>query len=149
MLRVNSEKGVAMLHQPGTFRFWFKSDFQPHLKLVGVHVRLGSRAVKPRREHHRSQKRPTVYPVIEVRRLLARIKNSIQITRWQLDIDTGDVVLNARLFPIAYWLSRSGQLWMINNEGRVVVILHARIWVYKLLLAFLLFSFTKKHPVWK
>jgi hypothetical protein len=75
--------------------------------------------------------------------LIQKIIQSICIKRFQVDIDTDDVVMNAQLIPAFVFLSPDSVRLSANFEGRVYARLLAEVRLYRLVWAFLEF-FTKK-----
>ena len=55
-----------------------------------------------------------------------RIIKSFKIKRMQLNIDTGDCIMNAKLFPVFAFLNYKVGGFTINFEGRNQVALHAQ-----------------------
>ncbi len=83
------------------------------------------------------------FSIQRIRQLLKGILRSITIKKLALDIDTDDVVYNAKLVPLCYSLSRGPVSLNMNFHGRVYACFNAEIKLYKIGWAFLLF-FTKK-----
>ncbi len=59
--------------------------------------------------------------------LLDELSRAGRITRFRLDLDTGDWVLNARLFPLAAWAAARGWRVSIHFGGETLLELDARL----------------------
>ncbi len=82
-----------------------------------------------------SLKKPSIKPKssFDIKQLLVLLRNvfkAIKIKRFRLDIDTGDYVRNAQLYPLFHTLSKPAHHIHINFMGReeVVILLQTRLW---------------------
>jgi hypothetical protein len=66
---------------------------------------------------------------------------SICIKRFNLNVDTDDVVMNAKMLPAFLFLSRGPVHLSTNFEGRVYFNLLAEVRLYRISGAFILFHF--------
>ncbi|GCC53488.1 hypothetical protein SanaruYs_37330 [Chryseotalea sanaruensis] len=131
------------MYQAGTFQFYFENDFQPRLRVLGMSVSLKQKT-KPKAEIKVRKKSKT--EKIAMPRIWALVRNifrCINIKRFTLTLDTGDVVFNAKLIPAFVLLSRGPVQLSANFNGRVSASLLAEVRLYRLVWVVLKF-FTKK-----
>jgi hypothetical protein len=141
-LEVDTELANYQCYQRGTLRFWLASDFRPHLRVFGISVPLkGNKKTTELKTTKPNRKRSVSFRQWQA--LVARISRSIAITRFHLDLDTDDVVMNAQMVPVFFFLSRGPVQLNTNFEGRVYASVRAELKLYRIAWAFLLF-FTKK-----
>jgi hypothetical protein len=140
---LDTARSVFQVYQPITFRFWMTQDFCPRLRIFGITMPLGRTAPKEPRAKQKKKKKPVSAAHLSV--LVNRILASITVKRFVIDIDTGDVVTNAKLVPVFLWLSRDRFHWATNFEGRVYASGLAEVKVYQIGWAFLLFNFKHKN----
>jgi hypothetical protein len=138
-LEVDTTHAVYQAYQLLTFRFWFTRDFCPNLRLFGISVPLATKDSPVMRSPKRQAARRSS-SLRSVRALINGLKNSIHVKRFQLDVDTDDVVVNAKLVPVFWMLSRGPVRFSTNFEGRVLVNLLAEVRLYRIGWAFLLFK---------
>lgn len=72
--------------------------------------------------------------------LMRPMLRAFHIRRFNLDIDTGDVVTNAQLIPLFLLVSRPPLHVVTNFEGKVLVDIDISLHIYKAVLAFLRFK---------
>jgi hypothetical protein len=152
VVNVNTDRAVYEVYQRGTVRFWLTSEFQPRIQVLGISVPIQSTKKRDTKKSGHKPRKPSSkrQPIswLKVRALSNRILKSITIRWFQLDMDTDDVVLNAKLVPVFAWLSRGPVQLTTNFQGRVFAVLRAEVKVYSIGWALLLF-FTKNKNVWK
>jgi len=152
VVNMNTDQGVYEVYQRGTVRFWLTSGFQPHMQVLGISVPFRStKKHDTKKSVHKTRKaagkgQPVTWQNAVV--LGKRILKSITLRWFQLDMDTDDVVLNAKLVPVFAWLSRGPVQLTTNFQGRVFANLRAEVKVYSIGWALFLF-FTKNKNVWK
>ena len=145
VVEVDTDRARYQVVQRGTFRFWISSDFQPHLRVIGISVPLKSDAQKklPNKKLTTKTKSKRQLHPRSLIDLLKRIYKSISVNWFYLDLDTDDVLLNAQLVP-SFLLVSKGPIHLTTNfEGRVYASLRAEIKLYRIGWAFLLFHFKK------
>lgn len=143
VIDVDTVRAVYSVYQTGTFRFWLEKDFQPKLRLVGLPAPIRQQKEVKVEVQHREKKKGKPVSIHRIRLLIKRVFQSIRIKRFQVDIDTDDVVVNAQLIPALLFLSRGPVQLTANFEGRVSANLLAEVRLYRLVWAMIEF-FTKK-----
>ncbi len=126
--------------QPGTFSFAFHPQRQHKfsMKIFGIGFSIKpeqkpatAKVEKPARTKRAFRRSPAAWRFLVVRSL-----RSIDLKKLVLDIDTGDVVTNAQLVPVVFFLSHGPLRLQTNFEGRVfchirlVAHLNRLIWIF-------------------
>lgn len=70
---------------------------------------------------------------------IRRIIRSIQVKKFWIDMDTDDVVLNAQLVPVCFFMSHGPIQFNINNSGRMAAEISAQIRINRIVWAIILF----------
>lgn len=125
------------IFQFGTFSFAFHPRHQAKLaiRIFGISLPVKSKpkavAEKPARV------KPAFKRSVDAWRfLIVRSLRSIDVRHMELDIDTGDVVTNAKLVPVVFFLSGGPLRLQTNFEGRVfchielVAHINRLIWIF-------------------
>jgi len=148
VLEIDTSRNTYQLYQKGTIRLWLTTGFQLHMRIIGISVPLKG----DKKDHTATElaepKKKRPFRIHRVLSLFKGIINSIKVNWFYLDLDTDDVVLNAQLIPVFYWMSRGPIHLTTNFEGRVSSRLRVELKLYRMGWAFLLF-FIKKQTVWK
>lgn len=99
--------------------FFWRKDFYP--------LRPGKKKKPPKKEEKKPEKKAKSrwerFPMRKIRGVLRAIK----VRRFKLDVDTDDYVLNAYLYPVAYFLNRPNRELSINFTGRTNFLLQVEI----------------------
>jgi hypothetical protein len=141
---VDTTRDRYLFYQRGTVRLWLTAGFQPHLQILGISVPLkSSEKEHPKTKSTKHKERKRQFQIHHLLELWTGIVHSITVRWFYLDLDTGDVVLNAQLVPVFFWMSRGPLHLTTNVEGRIGSRLRAEIKLYRMGWAFLLF-FIKK-----
>ncbi len=144
---INTDRGVFQIRQSGTITVsWHPYEKKPvRLRIFGVPVDV--KRTKKRRS--RETKIPTkarpqkVKSWLAWRRLFQRIRGSIRCRRFICRFDFGDVIMNAQVAPLAYYLSRGPVVLQVNFEKRYLLDLWIQIRMHMVLLAFIRFYSSK------
>lgn len=145
VLEVDTARNTYQFYQTGTVRLWLTTGLQPHLRVFGISVPLTAREEdRGVKEHTKPKKKKRQFRLQHMFDLWKGIVNSIKINWFYLDLDTDDVVLNAQLVPVFYWMSRGPIHLTTNFEGRVSSRLRAELKLYRMGWAFLLFFIKNK-----
>lgn len=75
--------------------------------------------------------------------LFTRIMRSFRCKRFVCNVDTDDVVLNAQLFPVGYFISRGPAVINVNFERKYLLDIWIRVYVHRMLWAFIRFYLNK------
>ena len=46
-----------------------------------------------------------------------RVMRTFRVTQWEMDVDTGDYVWNAWLYPVGHWMSKGNRHIRVNFRG--------------------------------
>lgn len=120
-LLINSEEQIYQVRGKGIFLFWFDTAddslrfrfrvFNYELKKIGLpRSSVYKKSKKRKKTAHR------FYGFKYIDRLVLDIVHSFRVKIFEVNIDTGDVVLNARLFPFIYILSNRKYQISINFD---------------------------------
>lgn len=145
---VDTEQGWYEFSQTPVFRFFAvikNGTIVPRLQLAGINVPLQSKKKKPVKKIDKKHKKKSTFrkPVSAWRYLIERILRSFDIKQAVIDLDTDNVVLNAQLAPLFFWVSRGPVQLSTNFNGRVYFHLEAHNRPARILWIFLQFL-TKK-----
>jgi len=142
----DTRSGRYYISQPLIFLFAFHPGNIPlfEMRLFGIKLPLDTGS-KPARGPQPAKKRrkPFKRSVRAWRSLIANILNSFRIKQLKADVDTGNVVLNAKLVPLMMWLSRGRASLKVNFEGRLHCQVRIEAYVYKMVWTFLRFLTSK------
>lgn len=146
VIDVDTNRTVYRVYQAGIFRFCLGKDFQPQLHVLGIAVPLKQKKrLKADVKQGKKSKVSSKISIYQIIVLVKKIFQSIHIKRFHVDIDTDDVVMNAKLIPAFLLLSRGPVRLSANFEGRVCASFLAEVSVYRLVWAFLNFSLKNKY----
>lgn len=131
-----------------TYRGFFKAELIPDKKEVIAcrmqilgwpHIVYPLRKLlekKPQKENKEEQvekkKTSSWKPSWKQIRALFR---EIKVKELKIDLDTGNWVVNAQLYPVFYWMNRIKGEWQVNFEHRNAISLHLRTQPYRLIKA--------------
>ena len=106
------------------------------IRILGFQLKTEGRKKPEKKNEKKRKKRKSPVPG---RTFLKEIWRSMIIRKLHMDIDTDDFVLNARLVPLAYFLTNRewNRYFNINFQGRVLIQLIAEIRLYMILRAFI------------
>jgi len=142
---VDTSRSVYQVYQAGTLRFWWSDDLQSHLRILGVPVSMKNEKQHPVKKKVakpiKDKRQPQIRNLVD---LLNGLYKGICVKWFYLDLDTDDVVLNARMIPAFLFLTRGPVHLTTNFEGRVYASLRAEIKLYRIGWAFLLFFIKNK-----
>lgn len=138
IVEFNSESGTLSIGQRFTLSMvlMIEEGFSVMVKVFGLKLKTSGRK-KPKKKAREKRKKTKVRMPGSKRVLLKGIVKSVTIRKLHLDIDTDDVVLNAQLIPLAYFLTNraSNRRFNINFQGVVLVQFILEIRLYLILIA--------------
>ncbi len=137
VLACDTRSGIYQMYQKITFFTTIKQGekIQAQVRLFGIRLNSGkNKKPKPRRK---GKKRKKGWSPNQPLKLMQRSLKSLTVKNLTIAIDTGDVVLNAELTPIAFMLTNKSRnrLIEINFEGHLLMVLNAEIRLYIILIA--------------
>lgn len=146
---VNTDADHYRISQPGVFSLeaHFHPEFTWEVRMLGIRLDLtGSnkkykltKKVTPQVEKHKTKKKSKEAWLLLIRGMV----KSFHLTTFHLTIDTGDVVLNAKLIPVMYMISRGPVSLATNFHGRVYLYVNAEARLYRIIWTLIQFL-TKK-----
>jgi hypothetical protein len=145
LLYADTDEGCYEIRQRGVFQAsaHYTGGLQWQWKILGIPVRVASR--EPERiARPRPVRKPVSKPAEAWVAFVRRVFRSVTLTRFQLDIDTGDVVLNAHLIPLFCVVQRRHFRITTNFTGRTYAHVELKAHPHKLLWAFFKFLTTHK-----
>ena len=146
IVEVDTSRETYEVFQRGTLRFWLSTGFQPRLRLFGISVPLQAGEKKrPVKKISKPKKSKRQFHTQPLWGLAKGIYQSLSVKWFYLDLDTDDVVWNARLIPVFSLLNRGPMHLATNFEGRVVARLRAEVKLYRIGWAFFLFFIKNKN----
>jgi hypothetical protein len=117
---------------------------QPHVRFLGVDIPVkNKKSESPAATKKKTKKKSFKRSASAWRFLIYRVWKSFRVTRFDVDIDTDNVVTNAQLVPVFLLASRGPVQLNSNYQGRVYVHLEVTSLPARLLWIFLQFL-TKK-----
>lgn len=135
VILIDSEEKTYQIRQKGIFTIDLATGegFKFRFKVMGMKVKSDNQK-KEKKTAPKKRKRKIKRPIV----LLRKCMRALSIKTLSVDIDTDDVVLNAKLIPFAFFLSNTSQnrYININFEGRIFIYLLAELQLYLILLAF-------------
>jgi hypothetical protein len=145
-LYIDTDTHRYEISQAGTFVTWLRFDKGLHvsLKIFGVPLRFTNRAkVNDKREKTKHSKMKTTKTKAAWYSLIRNIACSFTLKKFILNIDTGDVVLNAKLVPVLL-IAQNETLYLSTNfTGRLYAHIELNAQLNKVLWAFLKFLTSK------
>lgn len=106
--------------------YWF-DPFSPAQKKKTQETSPDVRKEKKRPERHKKKKKlPAMNMVRPAIRMMRATYRAIRLRKLTIDFDTGDDVLNAKLVPVCYMISRENRSIMVNFDDFQRIILDVR-----------------------
>lgn len=143
---IDTDEDLYGIFQRGVFSFRVVTvrPLSTEVRIAGIKIsvkpgRSNPQQKVPEKRAARNKTRSVAAWRFLIRKLLAAFK----VHRFQLDVDTGDVALNARLFPVVYFTTRNRLNMNINFVGRNYFGFIASVRPITLIRAYLIFL-TKK-----
>jgi hypothetical protein len=99
---------------------------------------------KPRAKKPATKKSKSKFTFKQALALFRNLLHAIKIKRFRLDIDTGDYVRNAQLYPLFHSLSKPGRQCRINFMGKEELEIHLQTRLWSIAGAFLRTFITPK-----
>jgi len=99
-------------------------------------IRFTEIQAKPHKKKNRQKKSEKTVPVNRMLKKIATVLKTIHVTEWQLAIDSGNYILNAKLYPLNY-LPHTAEHIHVNFTDENYLVLKARNRPWKILYAFL------------
>lgn len=97
-------------------------------------LKLAAKKKKPERKKEKCQTRKGS-STLSFHKVM-RILKSFRVREFRLDIDTADVMWNARLYPLFFYLNSNRRHTQINYRGENGLVLHLEIRAIRVLRAF-------------
>lgn len=146
IILIDTDSEIYQIRQKGTFAIALKDNLKFRFKVMGIEVKPGSDKRKQRKKSRKGRKRAPSHRF----QLLRSCLTAIRVRKLIVDIDTDDVVLNAQLIPLAWFLSNKDEdrLCNINFEGTLMIYLLIEIRLYLILKAFVKHTL-KTITTWK
>ncbi|MGE4016614.1 MAG: hypothetical protein AB7E82_09770 [Cyclobacteriaceae bacterium] len=147
-IEVNVSDRYILITQPVSFSMSMYPTVSPWMQLhiMGIRVQSPSPAAKEKQETKPQKQKPGLSRSRKAWFGLVRsAARSLHLKSLWLNIDTGDVMANAKLFPFAWLASNLHEkaTIQINFVGKVEGCLKASISLYVLIAAFILFLTSK------
>lgn len=145
-LNVDTRSGQYEMRQLGTFRLSLHPTHVPAIRLtvIGLSVPIGG---KPEREPRKPVKKKSGWRLKRSRdawRYLVRgILRSLHVKKFILEVDVGDVVINALLVPAVMLVNRGVVFVATNFDDRNFLVTRMQVRVNRIVWTFLRFL-TKK-----
>jgi len=121
---VNNELGIRMRI------FFFQKTFFP----LRPKSKKRQQAQKPKPSKKTTRKKRQKWPNITWRRI-RKLLRAIKIRRFKAELDTGDYVTNAYLYPLATFLNKSTPRLNVNFEGRTNLLLQLEMRLFRIVQA--------------
>ncbi len=136
IILINSESKAYQVRQKGTLAIDLvpEEGFKFRFKVMGMSVNTDDQKKRKKKKARKKRKWKIKQPM----KLLRKCMKALTIKVLNVELDTDDVVLNAKLVPLAYFLSNESQNRHIhiNFEGRLFIYLLAELRLHLILLAF-------------
>jgi hypothetical protein len=144
VIKVNSDESIYEVRQWGTFlvKVEFDEIFRFYFYLFGFEIPKGTENKKRDSVPIRKAKKKTFLKgnFTKWKVFIGNLRKAISVKRLVLDVDTGDVVLNAQAIPALYFLNSRRVTLSTNFIGRVFVEFIAYIYLHRVLWAFIKFK---------
>lgn len=138
LVEIDSNNKVYQIRIVPVFKMWWVADNflgHPEMNLLGIHKILVFPDFK--KETIKAKTKKVSQLKLNFRRVLAIIK-SFKVIKCLVNIDTGDMPLNGKLFPVMYLLSRlTGKTFYINFVGKNEVVLTIKNNAFNILKAYI------------
>jgi hypothetical protein len=147
-LYIDTDSNVYQVRQVGTFSgsAYYQNGFRFRVCVLGIEINTSPKEgvqemkAKPKASKKTSIEKPTEAWLS----LLRGIFRSVSIKKLVVDLDTGDVVLNAKLVPLFMLARYKGIHASTNFMGRVYAHIEVNAYINKMLWAYFKFSTIKK-----
>jgi hypothetical protein len=140
---VDSLKGQLEIMQRATFKLRLGFTVPPELRIFGVKTTLVTTGGRKSRKTSGGKTRKINRSVGSWLFLLRGCLRSLSLRKLIMDLDTGDVVLNAQMAPVMFFLSGNNVALSTNFNGRMYLYSEIELRLNKLLWTWVLFL-TKK-----
>ena len=101
-------------------------ELKTRIFFFNISIKPGKRKRKKDKQKKKEKKRYTEMPFRLILDASKDLWKAVKIIRLELDLDTEDVILNAKLFPFFYMLSNDRiKLW-INFDDKNSLLIHVR-----------------------
>lgn len=138
-LDLDTDHNRYKLYQRGIFNASLAIDtMKIQVSIFGIRITTRQRASSDSDRHRKKTKSKSDFRTY--RPLITKLIRRINLNRLILDIDTDDVVLNAKLVPVCLLLNGSNRSFYINFSGRLYFHLKATVYLYQLLYEFISFK---------
>ena len=77
-----------------------------------------AKAISPKKQKQAKKRNPPIRP-----KTLFKLLKSFKVTQFRLEVDTGNCILNAKLFPVMALLNYFKQGFNVNFENRNTLVL--------------------------
>lgn len=138
LVEIDSRNYTYQFRVVPIFRLWWVSDEffgHPEMSIFGIHKKITFSNLKEKTTQLKQKSTNTLN--VSFQRFFAIIK-SCKVKKCVIDIDTGNMPLNGKLFPLMYMLSRlTGKKFNINFTGKNEVVLTIKNNVYSILKAYI------------
>lgn len=138
LVEIDSHNYTYQFRVVPIFRLWWVSDKlfgHPEMSIFGIHKKISFSNLKDKTTPLKQQ---STNPLnFSFQRFFAIIK-SCKVKKCVIDIDTGNMPLNGKLFPLMYMLSGlTGKTFHINFTGKNEIVLTIKNNVYSILKAYI------------
>lgn len=138
-LDFDTDQNRYKLYQRGTFNASLVTDtMKIRLSIFGIRISTRQRTSSDTERHPKKTKSTSDFRTY--RPLITKLIRRINLKRLILDVDTDDVVLNAKLVPVCLLLNGRNRSFYINFSGRLYFHLEATVYLYQLLYEFISFK---------
>jgi hypothetical protein len=118
-LKFNTETGFVRVVQPGTFGLLvLLPELRTEFTIFGIRITTRS-SPSPEKEPQKKKKKSKFIqrPLKDWVMLLDSIRQSFHVRRLHVDVDSGDVVTNAKLLAMPLWLCHAPCQLTVNFQG--------------------------------
>lgn len=112
----------------GAVRIWYEDEWWFSMQLFFFHKTIPFTKMQRRAKKTTATEKKNARQKSILKKAIQAIR-TLQITEWQLAIDTGQYDLNARLYPLNYLWRTSGHLFInFQDKNFLIVKLRGRPW---------------------
>jgi hypothetical protein len=140
------ELKIDTVHAQATFRWlsigsvhiWYEDEWWLGIRIFFFRktVQLSKMRKRPKKATAKSPKRHKQSNTKSILKKVTQVIGTLQITEWQLAIDSGRYDLNARLYPLNFLSWTTGHLF-INFQGNNFLVAKLRGQPWKIIAAFI------------
>jgi hypothetical protein len=146
-LKINTTSGVYKVSQFGTVTMSLHPDERPVLRIrvFGFAIKTPSAAKeKPlQKKIAKKEKTKQIKSLKAWIELMNGVMKSFRCRRFICKIDFDDVVLNAQLFPVGYFINRGPVMVNVNFEKEYLLDIWIQARIHRIVWSFIRFYFTK------